>query len=524
VPEQLQQVGIDWRLYSDNSGSGRSAQAIATAVHTDVAGAATTPVLLLGDLGASSLAGTFTDAGLTDSFRVANPDATAVPGVTWPLFPTAGATADRIDYVDFSGNLHVQASQTLTVGFPSGTSPAGNSWASEHAAVVTLFTVGDGSTTTAPTAPTVSVIKDTVAYQVGHGPANGAALLTDIGAGADPAEATLAVDLSDVDFGTAGWYTAVVTARDAGITSDPVAITVRVAPVPNLALGATTASFAVGTTIDEAGVLAQLLPSIDVPGAVRVDLSPVNAALPGSYPVTVTATDEWGFAVTQAATVTVTGTLANGVVAGTVTDAQGGKQLANICVYLYQHGVSAWATYATCTDATGAWSLGGLAPGSYDVAFADPAAVYTTQWSNGTTGGAAGQAGAQPITVKGGNATVAGINAAMVAVPTGIASGTVTAKLDGEPLADICVYLYPHGASTAAAYATCTAADGTFSRPGVATGSYDVAFFDPTGVYATVWHGATATGSPTQAGSQAVSVPTGNKSVDMSAVLSPVAQ
>lgn len=199
----------------------------------------------------------FTDGGLTDSYRVANPDPEADPGNTWsPITSTHGngrdEPQDRIDYVwSAYAELHVEEAHALTVGWPSEDDVADNSWASDHAAAVTTFTLGEGSTTPAPDLPVVSVDNRTIAYQVGHGPVDAAAFLGDIKATADPADATLAADLSGVDFGAPGWYTALVTATSGRYTSHPVAMTVRVAPVPGLVLSSDTATFGVGETIDE---------------------------------------------------------------------------------------------------------------------------------------------------------------------------------------------------------------------------------------------------------------------------------
>ncbi|GAA5018778.1 hypothetical protein [Actinopolymorpha pittospori] len=50
---------------------------------------------------------------------------------------------DRIGYVDYNttGGLKLVSSDTLTLGWPSATNPSGNSWASDHAAVVSRFSV-----------------------------------------------------------------------------------------------------------------------------------------------------------------------------------------------------------------------------------------------------------------------------------------------------------------------------------------------------------------------------------------------
>ncbi|MBO0913070.1 LamG-like jellyroll fold domain-containing protein [Streptomyces laculatispora] len=311
------------------------AREIAKEMAGDLSGSGSTPVVLLGDLASPSgtdwtsttsdahcgagavnwpVPDVFADLGLTDSYRVVNSDPSADPGNTWsPITSThpdgRAEPQDRIDYVWYAGDgVQVAEAHPLTVGWPSEDDVADNSWASDHAAAVTTFTVGEDSTEPPAELPVVSVDNRTVAYQEGHGPADVAAFLKRTGATADPAGATLSADLGTVDFATPGWYTVLVTAVSGRYTSHPVAITVRVAPVPGLTLSADTATFAVGDPLDEAAVLARLEPILDVPGAVNVGLSGVDAWVPAAYPVTVTATDEWGFTATRPATVEVVGT------------------------------------------------------------------------------------------------------------------------------------------------------------------------------------------------------------------------
>ena len=298
-----------WNAYLDESAPdaaarAHEAQAIADAATQDLFAASTTPVVLLGDLGSADLASTFTASGLSDTYRRANPDAATAPGTTWPVFPASAATATRIDYVFEAGTgLRLADSDELSAGRPSATTPAGNSWASDHSAVVTTFTVGDSAG--APTPPKVTTEKSTAAYQIGHGPAGAEAFVTAIGASADEPGSTLTADLGSVDFSTAGWYTAQVIASHDGAVSDPVSVAVRVAPVPTLTLGSTTATFDAGTALSEKAVLGQLAPAFtgDGVGTESVDLSGVTGV--GTFPVVVTATDEWGFPATAAASVTV---------------------------------------------------------------------------------------------------------------------------------------------------------------------------------------------------------------------------
>jgi hypothetical protein len=139
------------------------AQAVARAMAGDLARSQATPVLLLGDLASPSaqdwtsanasgncnvgavdwpVPDVFRSAGLVDSFRQAYPDAVKDPGITWSLTGTgpAGVPAQRIDYVDFRGDLQVIDSEAYYTGAPtSGSGAADNQWPSDHAAVVTYF-------------------------------------------------------------------------------------------------------------------------------------------------------------------------------------------------------------------------------------------------------------------------------------------------------------------------------------------------------------------------------------------------
>ncbi|MCC2280338.1 HAD-IA family hydrolase [Streptomyces sp. ET3-23] len=137
----------------------------------DLARCDTTPVLLMGDFNTpshldwtrnpASLHGgcgpvpwpvtqAAEEAGLRDSYRVARPDPVRDPGTTWsPLHPRhedgsgRPEPQDRIDYVLFAGRgLDVQDSVTLVTGAPRPwPDVAENVWPSDHAAVITTFTV-----------------------------------------------------------------------------------------------------------------------------------------------------------------------------------------------------------------------------------------------------------------------------------------------------------------------------------------------------------------------------------------------
>jgi hypothetical protein len=144
------------------------AQSVLAAMRSDLRRARSRPVLLLADLaspspldwtratsaahcGAGALAWPVTaavsGAGLRDSFRVANPNPSTEPGITWSPIQATNANGepepqDRIDYVDFVGALRVVESHALVTGFPKPLPDVtGNSWTSDHAAAVTTFSL-----------------------------------------------------------------------------------------------------------------------------------------------------------------------------------------------------------------------------------------------------------------------------------------------------------------------------------------------------------------------------------------------
>jgi hypothetical protein len=115
------------------------------------------------------------------------------------------------------------------------------------------------------------------------------------------------VDASAVDYATPGSYSAMVTATKDGSSSDPIAVTVTVVPV--LAITTTSASVSLtGPEADSAHVLSGLGASINVPGTLSVDLSALDRDTAGRYPVTLSASDGYGFTATATATVVITAT------------------------------------------------------------------------------------------------------------------------------------------------------------------------------------------------------------------------
>jgi protocatechuate 3,4-dioxygenase beta subunit len=205
-------------------------------------------------------------------------------------------------------------------------------------------------------------------------------------------------------------------------------------------------------------------------------------------------------------------------IAGTVTNGSG-TGLANICVYLYGSGAGGARTGdpGTCTDASGNYVMSVAAGGSYNVAFFDPSGGYNTQWYSG----AGSEASATAVSVTAGAHTT-GVNAAMTG-PTPL-TGTVT-NASGAPLANVCVYLYAAGAAGARTgdTGTCTNASGQYVMSVASAGSYNVAFFDPSGTYETQWSGGASSEAAATPVTLTVGTPTPVVNATMAAVPIPPA-
>jgi hypothetical protein len=188
-----------------------------------------------------------------------------------------------------------------------------------------------------------------------------------------------------------------------------------------------------------------------------------------------------------------------------VTDSVSNAGLANICVYLYSSPTAANASYATCTVSGGNYEFYDIPSGTYYAGFADPTGKYTTQWYNNETS----QGTATAVTVPTGQQTLANVNAAMSQVQLGEVTGTVTDSVSNAGLANICVYLYSSPTAANASYATCTVSGGNYGIYDVASGTYYVAFADPTGKYTTQWYN----DEPSQGTATAVTVPSGQATI-----------
>jgi HAD superfamily hydrolase (TIGR01509 family) len=114
----------------------------------------TVPVVLVGDFNCPShldwpdtawpVTKAAEEAGFRDSYREAHPDPARDPGHTWSPVHAHPEPQDRIDFVLHRG-LGVLDSRTYVCGTPR-TLPdvADNDWPSDHAAVITTFSLGSG--------------------------------------------------------------------------------------------------------------------------------------------------------------------------------------------------------------------------------------------------------------------------------------------------------------------------------------------------------------------------------------------
>jgi HAD superfamily hydrolase (TIGR01509 family) len=86
-------------------------------------------------------------AGFADSYRQAHPDPVRDPGHTWSPVVVHPEPQDRIDFVLHRG-LRVLDSRTYVSGSPRPyPDVADNDWPSDHAAVITTFSLGSGPET-----------------------------------------------------------------------------------------------------------------------------------------------------------------------------------------------------------------------------------------------------------------------------------------------------------------------------------------------------------------------------------------
>ena len=184
--------------------------------------------------------------------------------------------------------------------------------------------------------------------------------------------------------------------------------------------------------------------------------------------------------------------LGEGSVIQGVVSADAGGVVGGVRVYAYQEDPAEGWTYVAdaTTDATGAYALRPLWPGSYRVAFSpgDPALDLAPEVWNDKPVVQLGDA-----IVLGSGETVADISPSLK--PAAHLLGTVT-DTSGAPLGETRVRAYLDGVPGARPLmgATVTTADGTYDLGGLPAGDYKVRF-SHTGDYATQWYENKAGGS-----------------------------
>ncbi len=195
--------------------------------------------------------------------------------------------------------------------------------------------------------------------------------------------------------------------------------------------------------------------------------------------------------------------LPGGAISGKITSASTGKSLSGICVYASAMGGSA-PTYAFgSSTSTGAYTLEGLAAGSYAVEFYTDCGNkgnYVPQYYNDAPDYQS--ATAVPVTV---GQTTGSINAAMA--PGGAITGTVKSAATGKVISHICVDVTSTSNSLIGS-STITSTKGSYKIIGLAAGSYDVMFqggCGNSGSYQSQYYN----NSPTLSGATAVTVTVG---------------
>ena len=163
------------------------------------------------------------------------------------------------------------------------------------------------------------------------------------------------------------------------------------------------------------------------------------------------------------------GGIASGSINGTVTEEGTGTPLAGICVDANDLSFEFFSFGET--DASGAYSVGGLGSADYEVRFSDcsESPTYITEWYNDRPDFDS----ADLVAVTDGSKT-SEIDAQLAI--GGSINGTVTEEGTGTPLAGICVDVA--GPSFAFFGFDVTDASGGYSVGGLATGDYTVNFYD----------------------------------------------
>lgn len=206
----------------------------------------------------------------------------------------------------------------------------------------------------------------------------------------------------------------------------------------------------------------------DPTGTVRDLWGPNRFARADALPVPVVAG--------QVATATYGATWAQATFGGTVVDVEG--PVAGVNVQLYD--VAGTFVRTVKTDAEGAYRFKPVPAGRYVMAFRDPTGAHATRWS--TDGPVVGGTPRFPFHASG------EVTYDVELAATATLRGEVTA--DGQPRAGVRVIVHEHlDRGALGVRSTLTAADGSWSIPGLEPRDYLVGYSDPAGVLAPEYHG-----------------------------------
>jgi hypothetical protein len=169
-----------------------------------------------------------------------------------------------------------------------------------------------------------------------------------------------------------------------------------------------------------------------------------------------------------------------GSISGTVTN-RGGDPISGIEIYAYVAGTTQIAGEVN-SAANGTYSVPDLATGSYDLYYFPSGP--TGSWLSGWYKHATSEATATPVTVTAPRDTHIDITVR----PAGTIDGTVTDRA-ADPVSGIEIYAFVAGTTQIAGEVN-SAANGTYSVPDLATGSYDLYYFPSgsTGSWLSGWY------------------------------------
>ena len=208
--------------------------------------------------------------------------------------------------------------------------------------------------------------------------------------------------------------------------------------------------------------------------------------------------------------------LIGGTISGHVTDDQG-QPLSGICP-MAQSGSSGFG--GPPSDANGAFSIMGLAPGTYEVLFSScGSGSYIGVWYSGTstTGSATMPGSSSPGAIVVSSNTTTTLTYATQMVVGGSISGRLT-NAQGLPVSGICPSARSGNSGIGGQQ---TDSNGNFSINGLAAGTYTVQFYNCSGgSYTSGWYSGVSTPVSSQSSGAAVTVAAGATTTLVTTVLS----